>query len=73
MNQTLTLSSDQLEELTGKVRWSAQIKALRQMGFEVKVRPDGFPLVDIDHYKIMMGAVPPKKRMPPAKLSLENV
>lgn len=61
MNNVLILESDQLRMITGKVRWSAQARVLRQMGFEVKVRPDGFPLVDIDNYRRVMGAVDPRK------------
>ncbi len=72
MNNSLLLDKEQLSIVTGKVRWSAQIKALRQMGFEVKVRPDGFPLVDMEHYRIVMGAMQPKQTER-AKLNFDHL
>lgn len=39
------MTARELEELTHKVRPSAQVKALRAMGIEHRVRPDGTPLV----------------------------
>jgi hypothetical protein len=38
---TLCLTDDELTQLTGKVRPSAQIKALRYMAIDHKRRPDG--------------------------------
>lgn len=31
--------------LTGKVRYTAQARALARMGIDHRIRPDGFPLV----------------------------
>jgi len=41
----ITLSPDELTEITGKTRKSSQIDALRQLGIPFKIRPDGTPLV----------------------------
>lgn len=43
------LTPDELAELTGKVRGSAQVIALRIMGIEHRVRPDGRVLVLRSH------------------------
>lgn len=51
----LNLTKEELTEVTGKVRLSSQVKILRQLGFEVKVRLDGFPLVAREHYLKVMG------------------
>ena len=55
MVNSLNLTKDELIEITGKVRSSSQVKVLRQLGFEVKVRPDGFPLIARKHYLKLMG------------------
>ena len=39
------LSNQELVELTGKVRPSAQVKVLNFMGIPYKLRPDGTPAV----------------------------
>lgn len=39
------LSDDDVIRLTGKVRWSAQVRALVTMGKRFERRPDGKPLV----------------------------
>ena len=57
MASGLLLPHSAIIELTGKVRPSAQIRALRQMGFVVQVRPDGKPLVSLGHYRQVMGDV----------------
>ncbi len=41
----LFLTRDELVELTGKKRKSAQIRALAEMGIPYRVRPDGTPAV----------------------------
>lgn len=56
----LTLSPDELKELTHKCRPSAQVRALRAMGIEHKVRPDGSVAVLRSHVDSQMGA--PKER-----------
>jgi hypothetical protein len=42
------LTSDQIFELTGYRRPSAQVRALRRMGVEHWIRPDGRPVVRAD-------------------------
>ncbi|THF64355.1 DUF4224 domain-containing protein [Pseudothauera rhizosphaerae] len=39
--QPLFLTPDELRELTGRIRHGAQARALRGMGIEHRVRPDG--------------------------------
>ena len=51
---SLNLTEDELIEVTGKKRSSAQVKILRHLGLEVKVRPDGCPLVARQHYLRIM-------------------
>ncbi|GJM17467.1 MAG: hypothetical protein DHS20C13_27940 [Thermodesulfobacteriota bacterium] len=51
----LNLTKYELTEITGKVRSSSQVKILRHLGIEVKVRPDGVPLVAREHYLKLMG------------------
>ena len=47
---SLCLTHEEIREVTGKDRYSAQIKALRAMGIESKPRPDGSILVDRAYY-----------------------
>lgn len=39
------LTPDEIQELTGKIKPAAQIRALRAMGIHHHVRPDGKPVV----------------------------
>lgn len=57
---SLMLSPDELKDLTHKSRASAQVRALRAMGIEHKVRPDGSVAVLRAHVDAQMGA--PKER-----------
>ena len=52
---TLSLTKNELIEITGKERPSAQIKWLRSQGFTVVPRADGRPLVSRFHFETMMG------------------
>ncbi|WP_231586646.1 DUF4224 domain-containing protein [Cupriavidus basilensis] len=56
----MTLSPDELKELTHRCRPGAQARALRAMGIEHKVRPDGSVAVLRSHVEGQMGA--PKER-----------
>lgn len=49
------LTADELRELTGKARPSAQLRALRSMGIEHKVRPDGSLAVSRSHVESLLG------------------
>ena len=42
---TMILTAQEVTDLTHKIRPSAQIRALRAMGVEHRVRPDGTPAV----------------------------
>lgn len=39
------LTDEEVEHLTGKHRWSAQVRALVSMGIRFERRPDGKPVV----------------------------
>ena len=49
------LTSDELFQLTGKRQSAAQVRALRFMGIEHKIRPDGSVAVLEAHVKAEMG------------------
>jgi len=61
----MTLSPDELKELTHRCRPGAQARALRAMGIEHKVRPDGSVAVLRSHVEGQMGA-PNDTRQPAA-------
>lgn len=48
---TLCLTPEEIEDLTQKKRYSAQIRVLRALGIESRPRPDGSVLVDRAHYE----------------------
>ncbi len=49
------LTIEELREVTGRVKASAQIRWLRSQGFTVLARADGRPLVSRSHFEAMMG------------------
>lgn len=49
------LTIEELREITGRVKYSAQIRYLRSQGFTVIPRADGRPLVSRSHFETMMG------------------
>ena len=55
---SLFLTPEELQELTGRKRASAQIRALRAIGVEHKIRPDGHPVVLRAHVEALLGATP---------------
>ena len=63
------LSAVELRALTGKERKDAQVRALRAMGIEHRVRPDGHPVVLRSHVETELGGQPlrraPKRRVEP--------
>lgn len=62
------LTHEEIEQLTGKVRKPAQVRALRFMGVEHKIRPDGAVIVSRSHVeKILDGdmAIKVKGRVEP--------
>lgn len=55
---TMFLSTDEIKNLTGKHQKTAQMRALKHMGIEHKVRPDGALVVLRSHIeKLLDGAV----------------
>lgn len=52
------LTPEQLQLLTGFKLKSAQVRGLRRMGIEHKVRPDGFPIVSTAHVEKVLGGRP---------------
>ena len=59
----MLLTPEELEQLTGKRRRDAQIRALRYMGVEHKVRPDGSVAVLRAHVeKLLDGDLASAKR-----------
>lgn len=60
------LTSDELVELTGLRRSSAQKKALHMMGVDFLIRPDGSLVVSRRHVEELLGARQEKvKKKPP--------
>ncbi len=52
------LDSTEMAELTGRVRSDAQVRALRHMGIEHRVRPDGKVVVLRSHVEQVLGVAP---------------
>lgn len=60
------LTADELVGLTGRLRSSAQKKALHMMGVDFLIRPDGSLVVSRRHVEELLGARPEKvKKKPP--------
>lgn len=57
MNTNIVLTKDEIEALTGRHRKDAQVKALRYMGIEHRVRPDGSIAVLKAHIDLLLGGV----------------
>lgn len=64
------LSQSEIKEITKRQRYSAQARALRSMGFEVKIRADGSPLVSESNFEKVMGGFPQTDKVD-VKLNLE--
>ena len=58
---SINLTTEELVEITGKIRHSAQFRVLSQMGIPVKKRSDGIPVVCRHTYMRHMGAFEPTK------------
>jgi len=52
---SICLTIDELREITGRVKHSAQVRWLRRHGFNFKLRADGMPLVSRSHFEAVMG------------------
>lgn len=56
------LSADEISSMTGRVQRAAQVKVLRFMGVEHRVRPDGTLAVLRAHVEKVFGATPAAER-----------
>ncbi len=65
------LDADELEQLTGKKRRDAQVRALRFMGIEHRVRPDGTVAVSRMHVEQTLGAIAVSEKKAPKEFILE--
>jgi hypothetical protein len=66
------LTADEVRDLTGKVRNQTQVAALRHMGIEHRVRPDGSVAVLRAHVESSLGLLAnSKKHEQEAMLNLE--
>jgi hypothetical protein len=52
------LCEDELTNLTGMKRRAARVRALRTMGVEHRIRPDGRVIVLRSHVEALLGGVP---------------
>lgn len=67
----LILTTEEIKALTGRSRYAAQIKVLRSYGLEVKVRPDGMPIVSRTNFEKVMGGLPAREKTAEVKLNLD--
>ena len=51
----IQLTPREVEEITGKQRYRAQVRALARMGIECRVRPDGRPIVSRMAFETTVG------------------
>jgi len=66
----LTLSREEIAQLTDRVRKSAQCDVLRQLGIPYKTRPDGSPVVLRAAMEVTLGYAPKKSGSSSPKLRL---
>ncbi len=55
MTNPIYLTLQDVEAITGKHRYRAQVRALAQMGIQCRVRPDGRPIVSRAVFEQVMG------------------
>ncbi len=66
MTSPIYLTPQEVEDITGKHRYRAQVRALGRMGIQCRVRPDGRPIVSrMAFEKIMDGAVSTPEQVEP--------
>ena len=56
MANPIYLTLQEVEDITGKHRYRAQVRALGRMGIHCRVRPDGRPIVSRAVFEQAMGA-----------------
>ena len=54
---SICLTSEELREITGKVKPSAQIRYLRKLGITFIIRADGKPVVSRNRFEAVMGGL----------------
>lgn len=64
------LEPKDIEKITGKKRWSAQIRALEKMGVDVLRRPNGSPVVNEAHFNAVTGVADNEAKTSIVKLDL---
>jgi len=52
------LTTEELQGITGFKKASAQVRALRRMGFQFITRADGSPLVSRAHFELLLCGLP---------------
>lgn len=57
--EPINLTVQELIEITGRVKASAQLRWLRQNGFTALLRADGRPLVSRSHFQAKMDGLAP--------------
>ncbi len=55
MTSPIYLTPQEVEHITGKQRYRAQVRALARMGIQCRVRPDGRPIVSRLVFENAMG------------------
>ena len=55
MTNPIFLTPQELENITGKQRYRAQVRALGRMGIQCRARPDGRPIVSRAVFEQAMG------------------
>lgn len=58
MTKPIYLTEQEIRGLTGKIRYKAQLRALKGMGIDAKERPDGSLAVSRLAYERAMGGLP---------------
>ncbi len=53
----INLTPDEIKDVTGRCKPSAQIRWFQQMGFTVLRRADGKPLISRAHFEAKMGGL----------------
>ncbi len=66
MTSPIYLTPQEVEDITGKRRYRAQVRALGRMGIQCRIRPDGRPIVSrMAFEKIMDGPASTSEQVEP--------
>lgn len=55
--ESIILTTQELLDITGRIKASAQVRWLRQHGFTVMQRADGRPIVSRSHFQVKMDGI----------------